>query len=92
MMEHRVSLPSLPSGIEFPADLQDRISFDPQRRELVFRGLMYKREYDRLFRLSRDLVYHEALEKLFASATERQSENPSRFDWLGYLRALVRYR
>jgi hypothetical protein len=64
-MVRSVQLKKLPTGLEFPADLQAKISYDEAKRELAFRGFMSKVEFDRLLRLSNELEYQRKLEQLF---------------------------
>jgi hypothetical protein len=64
-MERFVRIQKLPEGASFPADLLDRISYDPDRQTLSFRGFMSKADFDRLSRLSEDWGYRRSLEELF---------------------------
>ncbi len=64
-MDHFVSLDRLPEGLEFPADLRDRIQYDPQSKRLCFHGYMSKTEFDRLSQLTRDWSFRRKLEELF---------------------------
>jgi hypothetical protein len=64
-MEYSVKLARLPANLEFPARLQDRVTFDPAKEQLSYRGFMTKCAYDELSSLSDDLDYHRALEQLF---------------------------
>ena len=78
-MQHRVPLGQLPSGVEFPAQLRERIEYDPDRRELIFRGFMTKYTYDELAQLAKDVPYRDALERLFVlSSEEVQRPTPRR--------------
>jgi hypothetical protein len=65
LMDHFVKLDRLPAGYEFPAELKDRISFDPERHILVFRGYMSKAEFDHLCELTKDWKFRRTLEELF---------------------------
>jgi len=64
LRESTAYLERLPEGLEFPTEYGRRISFDPDRRELVFRGFMSVADYCMLQRLSDDKHYHQALEQL----------------------------
>ena len=68
-MDHFVRLERLPADLEFPRALQGKISYDPDRRALVYHGPMSKREFDILFPLHTDSSYCRALEELFRVAT-----------------------
>jgi hypothetical protein len=85
-MEHFVTLAELPSGLQFPADLCDRIAYDAARRRLVFRGFMSKAEFDRLCQLSNEWSYRRPLEELFRLCTP---EDPSPPGVIQRLRSLV---
>jgi hypothetical protein len=63
-MDPFVRLDRLPDGLEFPADLLDRLAYDEGRKQLSFRGFMSKADFDRLSRLSEDWSYRRALEEL----------------------------
>src|SRR5262245_54830584 len=69
-MQHQVRLAQLPTGVQFPAHLGERIAYDAERHELSFRGFMTKYTYDELAQLSKDVPYHEALEQLFVLSSE----------------------
>ena len=68
-MEHFVRLDHLPDDLEFPNAVQEKIRYDSERRALVFRGPMSKREYDVLRPLHTDSAYSRAIEELFRVAT-----------------------
>lgn len=81
-----VLLKRLPEGIEFPADLQAKISFDASKQELNFEGFMSKTEFDRLLRLSNDLEYQRSLERLFRICTFSNNQpDPGRSNTARYL-------
>lgn len=65
LVDHFVKLDRMPEGFDFPPDLKDRIRFDNERRELVFRGYMSKSEFDRLCQLTQDWKFRRTLEELF---------------------------
>ena len=64
-MTRTVPLHQLPTGLEFPADIQHRIRYDSSQRQLAFDGFMSKTDFDRLARLHRDIQYQRALDRLF---------------------------
>ena len=68
-MDRFVSLDSLPEGLQFPPEFDGRISYDPARQRLSYRGFMSKGEFDRLYRLSNHWPYRRALEELFRRCT-----------------------
>jgi hypothetical protein len=83
-MDHMVPLQRLPDGLKFPTDLQDRIAFDAAHHRLVFHGFMRKSDYDSLARLSGDLAYLDALQKLFSLCTvdpPARSSHRRKFLW-----------
>lgn len=59
-----VPLERLPEGLEFPSGLRDRISYDSERRLLVFRGYMSSADYYFLRKCSADPEYIQALNEL----------------------------
>jgi hypothetical protein len=75
-VEHFVPLNHVPDGLQLPADLSERIQYDPARGRLVFRGFMSKAEFDRLCLLSEDWGYRRSLEELFRRCTA-EPESPS---------------
>lgn len=82
-MERFVRLGKLPSDFrEFPADLRERIGYDPKTQRLWHRGFMSKTEYDRLFRLSGDLDYQRALQELFTMAVDTPESSRHWLRWL----------
>ncbi|MGE3780941.1 MAG: hypothetical protein AB7F89_27380 [Pirellulaceae bacterium] len=68
-MHRGVPLERLPDGLQFPAELEGKVSYCASRRELQFRGFMSKTDFDRLVCLHRDLAYQRALERLFRICT-----------------------
>jgi len=64
-VEHFVTMPSLPPGLKFPADLSDRLRHDPATGRLIHKGFMSKADFDRLCRLSDDWSFRRPLEDLF---------------------------
>ena len=77
-MDRFVPLDHLPDGLRFPPEFEGLISFDPERRRLVYRGFMSKGDYDTLFRLSTDWPYRRALEDLFRRCTADTSDGAHR--------------
>jgi hypothetical protein len=65
LMESRAGLERLPDGFRFPTEFRGQVSFDPGRREIVFRGFMSAADYCLLHRLSDDKDYHRALQQLY---------------------------
>jgi hypothetical protein len=72
-VEHFVPIQRWPEGLDFPADLRERIQYDPTRGRLVYRGFMSKSEFDRLCKLSDDWSYRRPLEDLFRLCTVEPS-------------------
>ena len=64
-MDYSVKLARLPSDCSIPAPLAERLRYDADRGELIFRGFMTKCTYDELATLTDDADYHRALERLF---------------------------
>ncbi len=69
-MHHFATLERLPHGITLPEHLLDRVSYFPERRQLMYRGFMTKCAYDELIALSSDLEYRRALEQLFVLSSK----------------------
>jgi hypothetical protein len=64
-MDHFVKLDKLPDRFEFPAQLKDRIHFDPVAHKLVFHGYMSKTDFDRLCQGTNDWAFRRTLDELF---------------------------
>jgi hypothetical protein len=77
-MEHSTPLQQLPAGLVFPEDLSDRIAFDPQRRQLTFRGFMTKYAHDQLNGLAKDEQYRTAVQRLFVLSSEEFAQPAAR--------------
>ena len=75
-MDHFVKLDRLPDGYEFPAELKDRISFDPAAHKLVYRGYMSKADFDQLCQPTRDWGFRRALEDLFRECVPEAGPAP----------------
>ena len=76
-MDHFVKLEKLPEGLEFPAQMKDRIHFDPVAHKLVFRGYMSKTDFDRLCQLSNDWSFRRSLEELFRRCVPEDKASPN---------------
>jgi hypothetical protein len=59
-----VPLDRLPDGLKFPDELLDSVSYDSERRLLVFRGFMSSADYFFLRSCSDDSEYVQALNEL----------------------------
>lgn len=77
-MDHFVTLDRFPEGLEFPADLGDRIRFDPRTKRLSYFGYMSKSEFDRLSALTRDWGFRRKLEELFQMSVYEDRSPPRR--------------
>ena len=87
-MDHFVKLDRLPEGVEFPAQLKDRIQFDAAAGKLVFRGYMSKTDFDRLCLLSNDWKFRRTLEELFRISVPE--EQPRSRGFQRFLSAVTR--
>ena len=76
-MDHIVNLDQLPDDLEFPERLRDRISYDKKQKALVYRGPMWKRDFDVLRDLHDCRHYRRAIEELFRKATIDAEEGAS---------------
>ena len=77
-MDHFVSLERLPEGMEFPADLKDRIRFDTQSKKLYYHGYMSKADFDRICLLTKDWSFRRKVEELFrVSVYDEEPESRS---------------
>ncbi|MFO0889956.1 MAG: hypothetical protein U0790_12555 [Isosphaeraceae bacterium] len=77
-MDHFVTLDRWPDGLELPADLKERIQFDPQSRRLSYHGYMSKSEFDRISGLTRDWPFRRKLEELFQLSVFEGKEEPKK--------------
>jgi hypothetical protein len=77
-MDYAVKLAKPPSELTFPQRLSERVRYDPDRCELIYRGFMTKCTYDELSGLSDDVDYHRALEKLFVLTSADAMPTPAR--------------
>jgi hypothetical protein len=76
LMDHFVTLERLSEGIEFPADLKDKIWFDAESKKLFFRGYMSKTEFDRLCQHITDWSFRRKLEELFQISVYEGEQGP----------------
>ena len=63
--ETAVRLDYLPAPLAFPETFPEPISYDPARKLLKYRGLMFSGSYTYLRKLSTDPAYLAALDQLF---------------------------
>lgn len=83
-MPECVPLESLPAELMFPSTLADRIWYDSDAKQLCFEGFMSKNHFDKLIRLSNDVDYQRAVDRLFQTCTfddESSAESPAK-TWL----------
>jgi hypothetical protein len=59
-----VTLKQLPDGVDFPSGMRDRVTYDPERKLLIFRGYMSSADYCFLRSYSDDPEYVRALNDL----------------------------
>ncbi|HHT9139661.1 MAG TPA: hypothetical protein ACFYEA_04080 [Candidatus Tripitaka californicus] len=74
----RLSLEYLPSEVEFPQPVGDKIRYDADNGTLAFKGPMSREERSQLLRLSSDDLYKKAIEEIF-----RQSQYITSYNYLG---------
>lgn len=55
----------LPQEVKIPDDLSARLGYNPETGHLSFKGVMSRRERDRLLHLSHDGPYRDAVESLY---------------------------
>jgi hypothetical protein len=84
-VEHFVTMPNFPEGLQFPPTYADRIWYDAVTKRLVFRGVMSKVDFDRLNLLCEDWGYRRRLEDLFRLS---MPEEPKRAVFARLLSAL----
>ncbi len=90
-MDHFVIVDRLPADFHIPADLADRLRFDPEAKRLSFHGYMSKADFDRLCQLTRDWPFKRQLESLFQVCID--NEAPAHTPVLGRLfHSLFRHR
>lgn len=75
-MDHFVKLDRLPENFEFPPDLKERFTFDPEGHKLRFRGYMSKADFDRVCQLTRDWGFRRTLEELFRLCVPEEQPRP----------------
>lgn len=82
---HKVKLSQLPRDVQFPPELSVKVSYSIEAQELRFAGFMSKTDFDKLVRVSADLSYQRALERLFQDSTfapQAARQAPTRNRWL----------
>ncbi|MHC4198082.1 MAG: pentapeptide repeat-containing protein [Planctomycetota bacterium] len=62
----------LPQGVKIPDDLSAKLRYDPETGYLSFKGVMSRRERNKLLHLSHDGPYRDAVESLY----ERSRQMP----------------
>jgi hypothetical protein len=73
-----VPLQRLPHSLRFPSELQHRIKYDADKKQLQFDGYMSKTEFDVLIRLHNDIEYQRAMEHLFQICIFETEDETSR--------------
>src|SRR5262245_12290244 len=64
-----VRLDRLPPNLNFPDGFPEPITYDPARKQLKYRGLMFSGSYTYLRKLSADPAYLAALDQLFIATS-----------------------
>jgi hypothetical protein len=67
--EATVRLDRLPANLNFPESFPEPITYDPARKVLKYRGLMFSGSYAYLRKLSADPAYLAALDQLFIATS-----------------------
>lgn len=80
-MDHFVKLSHWPTKLVIPNEYADAVILDPEHRRLGFHGYMRKADFDALATASREPVYLDALQELFAHSTFEGKASKSRV-WL----------
>jgi len=75
-MEHFVSLDQMPRGFKIPADLADRLHFEPESRRLVHTGFMSKADFDLLCQKTDDWGFRRKLDDLFRLCSDEDADRP----------------
>ena len=95
-MDHFVRLDQLPSDLEFPQKLNERIRYDNERKGLVYRDAMSSNMFETLLHLHTDSDYRRAIEELFRIAVyqsdkkrQRTSKNIQIYIGLGLVAAAL---
>jgi hypothetical protein len=81
--ETAVRLERLPAGVELPDDFPEPLRYDPARKALLYRGVMYRGSFDFLHRLSDDRAYMIAIDTLYVAS----ALPPCKRSWLRWLAA-----
>lgn len=66
--EHAVKIEKLPTGVQFPRTLEDKIRYDPFQKRLIFKGNMKEKEKEEYLSLSQEATYKEAIESLYSGS------------------------
>jgi len=69
----KVKLENLPEGIQFPEELKDKISYDPNEKVLIYKGTMSDQEKQQLLGLSDDPAYKKAINLLYYSSNKEKA-------------------
>src|SRR5262245_40928787 len=75
-------LERLPPGLTFADDFPEPITYDPQRRLLLYRGFMYHGSYIYLRQLSGDSAYLTALNEVYLTSAYEPSAHRAWPYWL----------
>ncbi len=63
--EYGVKLPALPSGVQIPANLQNKLRYDASSQSLLLKDHLTATEKEELLKLSEDKTYRRAIQGLF---------------------------
>lgn len=63
--EYGVKLPALPSGVQIPANLQNKLRYDASSQSLLLKDHLTAAEKEELLKLSEDRTYRRAIQGLF---------------------------
>jgi hypothetical protein len=75
-------LAKLPEDVSFPECFPEPIHYDAARHLLMYRGFMTNSSYVELQKLSRNLDYTRALEKLFTASAQDPVEQKPATPWI----------
>ncbi len=90
-MTRSVALNRLPKEVQFPAQLEERISYDARQQQLRFDGAMSKSEFDQLVQLHNDIAYQRALQELFQKCTFPEKPTPSQRVSIGLVQRVTQW-
>jgi ABC-2 type transport system ATP-binding protein len=68
LQQTSTTLSTLPTGLQFPGDLNGRIRYDSARQTLTFLGVMQDDQRDRLLKLAPDQSYQQAILQLYGNS------------------------